>query len=68
MSINDIIDEALTLNPKDRYIIIDTLISSLSEANDDLSHLDKEVEKSLNSKLSSKSHKEIFQDLKSKYV
>ena len=68
MSINDIIDEALTLKPKDRYIIIDTLMSSLSQANDDLSHLEKEVEKGLNSKLSSKSHKEIFQDLKSKYV
>ncbi|HFQ61182.1 MAG TPA: hypothetical protein ENK39_02630 [Epsilonproteobacteria bacterium] len=68
MGINDIIDEALTLNPKDRYLIINTLMSSLSEANDDLSHLDKEVEKGLNSKLSSKSHKEIFKNLKSKYV
>ena len=68
MSINDIIDEALTLKPKDRYIIIDTLMSSLSKANDDLSHLEKEVEKGLNSQLSSKSHKEIFQNLKSKYV
>lgn len=68
MSINDIIDEALTLKPKDRYIIIDTLMSSLSKANDDLSHLEKEVEKGLNSELSNKSHKEIFQDLKSKYV
>jgi len=68
MSIHDIIDEALTLKPKDRYIIIDTLMSSLSKGNDDLSHLEKEVEKGLNSQLSSKSHKEIFQDLKSKYV
>jgi len=68
MSINDIIDEALTLKPKDRYIIIDTLMSSLSQTNDDLSHLEQEIEKGLNSKLSSKSHKEIFQDLKSKYV
>lgn len=68
MSINDIIDEALTLNPKDRYMIIDTLMTSLSKANDDLSHLHKEVEKGINSKLSPKSHKEIFQNLKSKYV
>jgi len=68
MSINDIIDEALTLKPKDRYIIIDTLMSSLSKANDDLSHLEKEIEKGLNSKMSSKSHKEIFQNLKSEYV
>lgn len=68
MSINEIIDEALTLNPKDRYMLIDTLMSSLSKANDDLSHLEKEVEKGLNYKLSTKSHKEIFQNLKSKYV
>jgi len=68
MSINDIIDEALTLNPKDRYMIIDTLMSSLSKANDDLSHLEKEVDKGLNSKLSTKSHKEIIQNLKSKYA
>jgi len=64
MSINDIIDEALTLNPKDRYFIIDTLMSSLSKANDDLSHLEKEVKKGLTSKLSTKSHKEIIQNLK----
>jgi len=57
MSINDVIDEALILKPKDKYIIIDTLMSSFSQANDDLSHLEKEVEKGLNSKLSSKSHR-----------
>jgi len=68
MSINDIIDEALILKPKEKYLIIDTLISSLSQANNDLSHLEKEVDKGLNSKLSDKSHKEIFQNLKSKYV
>ena len=68
MSINEIIDEALTLEPKERYIIIDILMSSLSKANDDLSHLEKEVEKGFNSTLSTKSHKEIFQNLKSKYV
>jgi len=64
MSINDIIDEALTLKPKDRYMVM----SSLSKTNDDLSQLEKEVDKGINSKLSSKSHKEIFQNLKSKYV
>lgn len=68
MSINDIIDEALTLKPKEKYLVIDTLMSSLSQSNDDLSHLEKEVDKGLNSKLSTKSHKEIFQNLKSKYV
>ncbi len=68
MGINDIIDEALALNPDDRYILIDTLVSSLSKSNDNLSHLDIEVEKGLNSKLSQKSHKTIFEDLKSKYV
>ena len=68
MSINDIIDEALTLKPDERYLIIDTLISSLSLPVEDLSHLDEEIEKGLSSPLSTKSHKEIFQNIKSKYV
>jgi len=68
MSINEIIDEALTLKPKERYMIIDILISSLSQVNDDLSPFDKEVEKGLKAKLSTKSHKEIFDNLKSKYA
>lgn len=63
MSINDIIYEALTLKLNEKYLIIDRLMSSLSEAKDDLSHLEKEVEKVLSSKLSDKSHKEIFQNL-----
>ena len=65
MSINDIIDEALTLKPKERYMLIDTLMSSLSEKNNDLSHFEDEVKKGLNSELSPKSHKKIFEDLKS---
>ncbi len=68
MSINDIIDEALTLKPKERYMVIDTLMSSLSEQKVDLSRFEKEVKKGLNSELSTKSHQEIFKDLKSKYA
>jgi hypothetical protein len=68
MSINDIIDEALTLKPKDRYMVIDTLMSSLSKQNNDLSHFEDEVKKGLDSELSPKSHKEIFEDLKSNYA
>ena len=68
MSINDIIDEALTLKPKDRYMVIDTLMSSLSEQNADLSRFEEEIKKGLNSELSSKSHQEMFKDLKSKYA
>ncbi|MEA1880175.1 MAG: hypothetical protein U9N11_05990 [Campylobacterota bacterium] len=68
MSINDIIDEALTLKPKDRYMIINTLMSSLSEKSNDLSHLEDEVKKGLDSELSLKSHQEIFKDLKSNYA
>ena len=68
MSINDIIDEALTLKPKDRYMVIDTLMSSLSQQKGDLSHFEEEVKKGLNSELSSKSHQEIFKDLKSEYA
>ena len=67
MSINDIIDEALSLNPKDRYVIIDTLMSSLV-SNDDLSYLENEIEKGFNSKLSHKTYEEIFQEIKAKYV
>ena len=63
MSINDIIEEALTLKSKDRCKIIDTLMSSLSKANDDLSHLEKELDKGLTSKLSTKSRKEVFQKI-----
>ena len=68
MSINDIIDEALTLKPKERYMVIDTLMSSLSEQKVDLSRFEEEVKKGLNSELSTKSHQEIFKDLKSKYA
>ena len=68
MSINDIIDEALTLKPKERYMVIDTLMSSLSEQKGNLSRFEEEVRKGLNSELSSKSHQEIFKDLKSKYA
>jgi len=64
MSINDIIDEALTLKPKERYMVIDTLMSSLSKKNNDLSRFEDEIKKGLDSELSPKSHKEIFQDLK----
>ncbi len=33
MSINDIIEEALTLSPKDRYLIIEKLHESLNVSN-----------------------------------
>lgn len=36
--------------------------------NDDLSHLNGEVEQGFNSKLSTKTHKEIFKELKQKYA
>jgi len=35
---------------------------------DDWSHLESEIEKGLNSPLSSKTHEEIFEDLKRKYA
>jgi len=47
MSINDIIDEALTLKPKDRYMVINTLISSLSEKSNDLSRFEDALKKGL---------------------
>ena len=39
-----------------------------SKNNDDLSYLNSQIEDGLNSPISSKSHKEIFKELKSKYV
>ena len=40
----------------------------LPKYNNDLSKLTKEVEEGFNSTISSKTHKEIFQELKAKYV
>jgi len=39
-----------------------------SKNNDDLLYLNSQIEDGLNSPVSSKSHKEIFKELKSKYV
>lgn len=39
-----------------------------SQNNDDLSYLNSQIEDGLNSSISSKSHKEIFKELKSKYA
>jgi putative addiction module component (TIGR02574 family) len=33
MSLNEIIDEALTLKPQDRYLIIENLVQSLNQPN-----------------------------------
>lgn len=39
-----------------------------AENTSDFSHLNSEIDKGLNSPISSKSHKEIFKELKSKYA
>lgn len=68
MGINDIIEEALALKPSEKYLVMDTLMSSLVKVHSDLSHFEKEIEEGLESRLSTKTHKEIFQALQSKYA
>lgn len=41
---------------------------SSSESDNDLSHFSSQIEAGLNSPLSSKSHKDIFKELKAKYA
>jgi len=39
MSLNEIIDEALTLKPQDRYLIIENLVQSLNQPNIEIEKL-----------------------------
>ena len=39
MSLNEIIDEALTLKPQERYVIIENLVQSLNQPNGEIDQL-----------------------------
>ena len=39
MSLNDIINEALTLKPQERYLIIENLVQSLNQPNPEIDKL-----------------------------
>ena len=56
---------------KEKFIeFIESSFTNLKRqtSQDDLSYLNSQIEDGLNSPVSSKSHKEIFKELKSKYV
>ena len=65
MGINDIIDEALTLTPKDRYLIIEKLNDSLSVPNPEVEEAwieesKRRLEAYKNGTLKTVSYEEVF--------
>jgi putative addiction module component (TIGR02574 family) len=65
MSINEIINEALSLKPQERYMIIENLVKSLSQPNTEIDQLwieesTKRVEAIKNGTLKTVSYEDIF--------
>jgi serine/threonine protein kinase len=65
MSINDIINEALTLKPQERYKIIENLVLSLNQPNTEIDQLwieesTKRVEAIKNGTLKTVSYTDVF--------
>jgi len=65
MSINEIINEALTLKPQERYMIIENLIKSLNQPNTEIDKLwiaesKKRVEAIKNGTLKTVSYGDVF--------
>jgi len=65
MSINEIISEALSLKPQERYMIIENLVQSLSQPNSEIDQLwieesMKRVEALKNGSMKTVSYEEIF--------
>jgi hypothetical protein len=65
MGIDEIIDEALTLKPQDRYVIIESLVQSLNQPNLDIEKLwieesTKRVKALKDGSLKTLSYKEVF--------
>ena len=65
MSINDIINEALTLKPQERYMIIENLVNSLNQPNTEIDKLwieesKKRVEAVKNGNLKTVSYGDVF--------
>jgi len=65
VSINDIINEALTLKPQERYMIIENLVNSLNQPNTEIDKLwieesKKRVEAVKNGNLKTVSYGDVF--------
>ena len=65
MGIKEIIDEALTLKPQERYVVIENLVRSLNEPNLEIEKLwieesIKRVEAVKNGTLKTVSYKDVF--------
>jgi putative addiction module component (TIGR02574 family) len=65
MSINEIISEALSLKPQERYMIIENLVQSLSQPNSEIDQLwieesMKRVEALKNGNMKTVSYEEVF--------
>jgi len=65
MSINEIISEALSLKPQERYMIIENLVQSLSQPNSEIDQLwieesIKRVEALKNGSMKTVSYEEVF--------
>lgn len=65
MSLNDIITEALTLKPQERYLIIENLVQSLNQPNPEIDTLwieesMKRVEAIKNGTLKTVSYEDVF--------
>jgi len=65
MSINEIISEALSLKPQERYMIIENLVQSLSQPNSEIDQLwieesMKRVEALKNASMKTVSYEEVF--------
>jgi len=65
MSINEIISEALSLKPQERYMIIENLVQSLSQPNSEIDQLwieesMKRVEALKNGSMKTVSYEEVF--------
>jgi putative addiction module component (TIGR02574 family) len=65
MSLNEIINEALTLQPQDRYLIIENLVQSLNQPNEEIDKLwieesIKRVDAVKNGSLKTLSYEDVF--------
>ncbi len=65
MSLNEIINEALTLKPQERYVIIENLVKSLNQPNSEIDQLwieesIKRVEAIKNGQLKTVSYEDVF--------
>ena len=65
MSLSEIIDEALHLNPQERYLVIDNLVKSLNEPNGEVDEVwieesQKRLKAYHNSEVKTYSYEDVF--------